>query len=831
MSKQKKENRPVIQQIVIRPPVRRTNDVSRWRNALRAADMGRIANLYNLYEDLLIDGLLSDAQGKRIDAVNNSLLTFQDANKYEVPEIINIIDSPAWEKLITTIMQVKFWGRAGGEFDFTEGFNFTPIPPKHISLETQSILIREYDMQGIPYADDDHILALGKPRDFGLFLKTAPYTIYKRGGFGDYAEWLEIFGMPQRIGKYSSHDPQSRQLLEDALKTAGSAPWAVVPKETEVETVNNTGTSGSNTAHNDFRKACNEEILITILGQTMTTLDGSSRSQSEVHKAVEEGKNRADLRYVRKVLNHYVLPILENRGYPVKDGKFVYPEASEPLTVSDIVSLTKIIDIPVDYLRDKYSIPAAEEGDAIAGKQKPKEEETGKEDPDKMKEEEEGIENSDRNLLRRMWDFFVSAPAQTGAHGRALTLNDADFYDRLIKRAIDVADFDPELFYWISNDLLKALTAKPVRLADFGFTYNYQNDARTTAMEMNVFHFSAAKSIAEIQMLNELYRKSKSFEEFYKLASDKLEVFNKEWQRTEWQTATLIANSTENYNRLKSKTQLFPYWQYKTVGDDKVRDSHRKLHDIILPANDPRWNKIWPPNGWKCRCYVIAKMANEVEGYDFDAARVVVDKYLASDEWAKDAAQGFGTNRAQSWEVFKENQLYIKKFPRMAKKLLKNVNYNTYGLKSYEQMRSQLGGTLQRWGGTIEEYAKTLKVEDGKSFFTDYNGRSIQFDADDWLKMHAGKKATQRAPYMKAVAETLQQPDEVWITPDTLNQYVFLKYYKDEALAVIGEVKAGTVYKVKTFFPVREKVKAASKEKWKELVTKYRRGLLIKKPG
>jgi hypothetical protein len=159
------------------------------------------------------------------------------------------------------------------------------------------------------------------------------------------------------------------------------------------------------------------------------------------------------------------------------------------------------------------------------------------------------------------------------------------------------------------------------------------------------------------------------------------------------------------------------------------------------------------------------------------------------------------------------------------------VTYTTYGLKSYEQMRSQLGGTLQRWGGTIEEYAKTLKVEDGKSFFTDYNGRSIQFDADDWLKMHAGKKATQRAPYMKAVAETLQQPDEVWITPDTLNQYVFLKYYKDEALAVIGEVKAGTVYKVKTFFPVREKVKAASKEKWKELVTKYRRGLLIKKPG
>jgi hypothetical protein len=95
---------------------------------------------------------LGDAQGKRIDAVNNSLLTFQDADGQEVQEITDIIDSPAWEELITTIMQVRFWGRAGGEFDFTEGFNFTPIPSKHISLETQSILIREYDMQGIPYS-------------------------------------------------------------------------------------------------------------------------------------------------------------------------------------------------------------------------------------------------------------------------------------------------------------------------------------------------------------------------------------------------------------------------------------------------------------------------------------------------------------------------------------------------------------------------------------------------------------------------------------------------------------------------------------------------------
>ena len=40
--------------------------------------------------------------------------------------------------------------------------------------------------------------------------------------------------------------------------------------------------SSNGALYNDFRNACNEEILITVLGQTMTTRDGASLSQSKV---------------------------------------------------------------------------------------------------------------------------------------------------------------------------------------------------------------------------------------------------------------------------------------------------------------------------------------------------------------------------------------------------------------------------------------------------------------------------------------------------------------------------------------------------------------------
>lgn len=827
---EKKKDQTIISQIIIKAPQRKTSDVGTWRAALQSADTGRVKSLYDLYEDLLIDGVLSDAASKRIDAVTNSELTFQSSSGEDVPAITELIDTPAMEELLTTIMDRRFWGRAGIEFDFTNGFEVYPIPKKHINLHNKQILLNEFDITGVPYDADDHILVLGKKNDFGLFLKTAPYAIWKRGGFGDYAQWLELFGMPQRVGKYSSMNPESRQLLEQALEKSGAAPWVVIPKESDVETVNNTGTGGGS-HHNDFRKACNEEMLITLVGQTLTTVSGDkgARSLGEVHKAVEEGKNRSDLRFVQRVLNHFVLPILQKRGFPVTDGKFVFPKAAEALKVAEIISLSDIIDIPASFLHDKYAIPMPKDGEVLAKK---KQGSTPPDPPDPpadppaepkgKKKKKEKLDNSDKtNFLKNLWDFFVKAPV-SGATGNLLTLNDGDLNERIISQIDGKTSFNPELFKFFADDFIRALDGKQaLNLSDLGFTYNYQNDAFRTAQELNIFHFSAAKTLAEIMELNRLYNESGSFEEFYKKAKNLTEVFNKKWQKTEHQTATLIAESATTYNRLKKKTKLFPYWKYLTVGDDKVREEHAALHGVILHHSDPRWKKIWPPNGWKCRCYVVAVMAHEVEGVDLKAMQARADAYIGSDEYKKSLDQGFGINRALLPEVFTANQVYINKFPTMAGKLLKDVNYQRYGLGTMQQNRAKANQEFMPYKGTAAEYFKKLQSEDGKLFFSDYNKRQVLFDEAKYLKGHTLKKYAERTKYIVAAGETLNNPDEVWINAaeKKLSQYVFVKYYKNVSVIVITEIKDGKVYRVKTWFPVTENKATKS----------FRSGLYIKK--
>lgn len=522
---------PVYNQILVQPVHRGINDIGTWKSALRAADMGLRSKLYDLYEDILMDGTVTDAIGKRIEAITDCDINFT-VNGKEVPRITELIDTVEFENQLKEIMWSLFWGISVDEYSFVNGFDFNSIPRKHIRPKEKLILRRQYDTDGISYSDDGMIIQWGEDDDLGLLLKVAPYVIYKRGGFGDWAQFVELFGMPQRIGKYNSMDEQSRRLLIQAFEEAGSAPYIVIPKESDVEQTTLSGSSNG-ALYNDFRNACNEEILITVLGQTMTTRDGASLSQSKVHMEVQEKKHRSDRRFVIRMLNKYFVPLLESRGYPVHGGKFSFVDKKDEITVNDLKTLSTMIPIPRSYGYEKYGIPEPKDGEEIflgtptqtdgAAKVRP-----GKQDDPPH----DSIKNKDeRTLWERVRSFFVAAPHPGGA-GTIRMSDTASLDERLIAAVWngELAGFSPELFRFFAEDFLKAVRTafeEGPRNADVGVAYKLSDDLFRMAMEQNLFHFSAAKTLAEIQELNRLFRESGSFGEFHRRAREATEVFNK----------------------------------------------------------------------------------------------------------------------------------------------------------------------------------------------------------------------------------------------------------------------------------------------------------------
>lgn len=73
------------------------------------------------------------------------------------------------------------------------------------------------------------------------------------------------------------------------------------------------------------------------------------------------------------------------------------------------------------------------------------------------------------------------------------------------------------------------------------------------------------------------------------------------------------AYNAGHYVNMQTAKKFRPYWQYKTAGDGRVRESHAAMHNRVYAADDPIWDVWYPPNGFRCRCTVVSLSKRQVE--------------------------------------------------------------------------------------------------------------------------------------------------------------------------------------------------------------------------
>ncbi len=155
-------------------------------------------------------------------------------------------------------------------------------------------------------------------------------------------------------------------------------------------------------------------------------------------------------------------------------------------------------------------------------------------------------------------------------------------------------------------DYLRNLTPVTRQLFD-GLTAQYRSDAFTVA------GVSDQNLIAKIRdTLSETLAKGETVQDFRAAVDamcteagiEKLAAFELE---TIFQTNVGKAYSAGRLEQMKepSLMEALPYWQYWTAGDLRVRPAHAALDGFCARAIDPVWMRIYPPNGFNCRCSVI----------------------------------------------------------------------------------------------------------------------------------------------------------------------------------------------------------------------------------
>lgn len=64
------------------------------------------------------------------------------------------------------------------------------------------------------------------------------------------------------------------------------------------------------------------------------------------------------------------------------------------------------------------------------------------------------------------------------------------------------------------------------------------------------------------------------------------------------------AHAAGKWARIERVKDAFPFLRYVQVQRDSKRPAHARYHEIILPVDHPAWERIYPPNGWRCGCTV-----------------------------------------------------------------------------------------------------------------------------------------------------------------------------------------------------------------------------------
>jgi len=76
------------------------------------------------------------------------------------------------------------------------------------------------------------------------------------------------------------------------------------------------------------------------------------------------------------------------------------------------------------------------------------------------------------------------------------------------------------------------------------------------------------------------------------------------------------AYSAGRYKQMMDNVQYRPWWQYWTVGDTRVRYSHKLLHGKVFHYTDPFWDYFFAPNEWGCRCKIRALSKKDLDRSD-----------------------------------------------------------------------------------------------------------------------------------------------------------------------------------------------------------------------
>ena len=363
------DNSKLVNQILQKSLSRVRQDVGTWNTALTMAKKAEFPKrhlLYNLYDEISIDGLLTSQLANRTlkSLATNFIISDKSGKVNE--EVTALLQNKIWVNEVNkAILGSVTHGHSVIEFEWT---TIGEVPDLKVTLiDRQNIEPRDgmfyADYNGdkpIPYRTmaeyGTWLLEFGGNKDLGLLNAAVPHVLFKRFAQSCWSELCEIAGIPPRVMKTDTQNVAMLRRAERMMKDMGAAAWFIIDESEKFEWAEASNANGD--VYQKLMTFCNNEISMLVSGAVMgqDTKNGSNSKEQTMEKTLQTLVD-ADLSLIEQYWNTKVIPALINIGMLSGECVFSYPETED---ISQLWNMTKdtfqYFDVDTQWINDTFGI-------------------------------------------------------------------------------------------------------------------------------------------------------------------------------------------------------------------------------------------------------------------------------------------------------------------------------------------------------------------------------------------------------------------------------------------------------------------------------------------
>lgn len=312
-----------------------------WKDAIALAtdpENPSFLFLAELYQNLMLDNHTVSVIESRIFRVLRSKFVFVTESGEEVPEVNVLFERPWFEEFLKQVLLSKFTGVKLLEIfhvdDTLELYKTFTFPMEHVNPKKGIILKEPGDENGWDYRSgvlESYYLQIGENTDLGILADIAPLILAKKLAMGSWLDFIEKFGIPPRYVTTDNMTTDRQDDLLEMLLEMVNNHVAVIQGNEKIE-IGKIPDTDAYQVFNEMISRINSEISKRVLGQTMTTENGSSRSQAEVHEKVANDRHESDKLFAKYIINKELIPRLVSLSSfyaPLANVTFDWDESEE----------------------------------------------------------------------------------------------------------------------------------------------------------------------------------------------------------------------------------------------------------------------------------------------------------------------------------------------------------------------------------------------------------------------------------------------------------------------------------------------------------------------